>query len=176
MKILIAVEGSSCSDAAVEMVARQSWPAGTEMHVISVVQPHAPIASGPRGPSIKYYEEVEMAERQRARNVVEQATKIIARNAGSDGELKITAEVFTGSPRRIIVEEAERWAADLIILGSHDPLSLERRLLGSVSRAVAAQAACPVEIVRSRCTFEGKERPAQSCSPLRVASGVAARA
>jgi nucleotide-binding universal stress UspA family protein len=148
VKILLAVEGSSCSDAAVQMVARQTWPAGTEVRVISVVKPHAPLASGPRGPSIKYYEEVEMRERQRARKVVEQAKNLIGQNAGSNGGLKITTEVFLGSPKRIIVEEAQRWAADLIILGSHDRLSLERRLLGSVSEAVAAQATCPVEIVR----------------------------
>jgi nucleotide-binding universal stress UspA family protein len=148
VKILLAIEGSSCSEAAVQKVARQAWPAGTEVRVISVIKPHAPLASGPRGPSIKYYEEVEMADRQRARKIVEQATNIIGQNAGSTGGLKITTELFSGSPKRIIVEEAKRWAADLIILGSHDPLSLERRLLGSVSQVVAAQAACPVEIVR----------------------------
>lgn len=149
MKILLAVEGSSCSDAAVEMAARQTWPAGTEVRVISVVKPHAPLSSGPKGPAIKYYEDVEMAERQKASKVLEQAARLIGQHAGQNGGPNITTELLSGSPKRVIVEEARRWAADLIILGSHDYKSLERRLLGSVSQAVASQATCPVEIVRS---------------------------
>ena len=148
MKILLAIDGSSCSDAAVEIVAGRLWPAGTEVRVISVVKPHVSLVSGTLGPSIKYYEEAEMAEHQQALEVVERAANKIRSNGGSTEELKITTKLFFGSPKCIIVEEAERWAADLIILGSHDRLSWQRRLLGSVSAVVAAQAACPVEIVR----------------------------
>jgi nucleotide-binding universal stress UspA family protein len=58
--------------------------------------------------------------------------------------------VLTGSARRTIVEAAEAWGADLIVVGSHGYRSWERMLLGSVSQAVAAHAACSVEIVRCR--------------------------
>jgi nucleotide-binding universal stress UspA family protein len=148
VKILLAIDGTSCSDAAVEIVAGRLWPARTEVRVISVVKPHVSLASGTPGPSIKYYKEAEMAEHQQALEVVERAANKIRSNGGSTDELKITTELFFGSPKRIIVEEAERWAADLIILGSHNRLSWQRRLLGSVSAVVAAHAACPVEIVR----------------------------
>lgn len=147
MKILLAVEGSSCSDASVEMVAHRAWPAGTEVRVISVVKPYAPLASAPLRSSSEYYEEAEMAERKLALEAVERATRRISQNEGLSGKLKITTEIFLGSPKHIILEEAERFRADLIVLGSHDRLSLERRLLGSVSQVVAAQAPCPVEIV-----------------------------
>jgi nucleotide-binding universal stress UspA family protein len=147
VKILLAIDGTSCSDAAVEIVAGRLWPAGTEVRVISVVKPHVSLASGTPWPSIKYYKEAEMAEHQQALEVVERAANKIRSGGGSTDELKITTELFLGSPRRIIVEEAERWAADLIVLGSHDRLSWQRRLLGSVSAVVAAQATCPVEIV-----------------------------
>lgn len=88
-----------------------------------------------------------MAEHQRAREVVEHGANKISRYEGLIGKLKITTKIFLGSPKSIILDEAERFGADLIILGSHDRLSWERRLLGSVSQVVAAQAACPVEIV-----------------------------
>ena len=58
------------------------------------------------------------------------------------------AVVPDGSPKRIIVEEAETWGADLVVVGSHGYRSWERMLLGSVSQAVAAHAECSVEIVR----------------------------
>ena len=49
----------------------------------------------------------------------------------------------------MIVEEAERWGADLILVGSHGYGSVKRFMLGSVSQAVATHAPCSVEIVRA---------------------------
>jgi nucleotide-binding universal stress UspA family protein len=62
----------------------------------------------------------------------------------------VTTEVLTGSPKRIIVEEAETWGADLIVVGSHGYRGWERLLLGSVSQAVVSHADCSVEVVRCR--------------------------
>jgi nucleotide-binding universal stress UspA family protein len=53
-----------------------------------------------------------------------------------------------GTPQRMILEEAERWDADLIMLGSHGRHGIERLLIGSVSEAVALHAECSVEVVR----------------------------
>jgi hypothetical protein len=38
MKILLAVDGSSCSEMAVDVVARRPWPAESEIKVVSVVE------------------------------------------------------------------------------------------------------------------------------------------
>jgi nucleotide-binding universal stress UspA family protein len=50
----------------------------------------------------------------------------------------------------VILEEAERWDADLIVLGSHGYGLWQRFLLGSVSQAVVSHARCSVEVVRLR--------------------------
>lgn len=80
------------------------------------------------------------------------ATEKVARAAEQIREkapaLRITTEVFEESPKKVIVEEAERWRADLIIVGSHGYGPVKRFLLGSVSQAVALHAPCSVEIVR----------------------------
>lgn len=52
----------------------------------------------------------------------------------------------------MILEEAEAFGADLIVVGSHGHGMLERFLLGSVSQAVALHASCSVEIVRGQKT------------------------
>jgi nucleotide-binding universal stress UspA family protein len=53
-----------------------------------------------------------------------------------------------GSPKEAILDEAERWGADLIVVGSHGYGAIQRLFLGSVSLAVATNALCSVEIVR----------------------------
>ena len=39
MKLLLAVDGSACSDAAVNNVAHRPWPAGTTIKVFSSIEP-----------------------------------------------------------------------------------------------------------------------------------------
>jgi len=48
----------------------------------------------------------------------------------------------------VILDEAESWGADLIVLGSHGYNAWKRFLLGSVSQAVVSHAKCSVEVVR----------------------------
>jgi hypothetical protein len=50
----------------------------------------------------------------------------------------------------VILDEAERWGADLIVVGSHGYRAWERFLLGSVSQAVVSHAKCSVAVVRCR--------------------------
>ena len=62
----------------------------------------------------------------------------------------MTTAVLTGSPKAAILEDGEAFGADLIVVGSQGHGMIERFLLGSVSQAVALDAQCLVEIVRSR--------------------------
>ena len=66
----------------------------------------------------------------------------------SDKTLKITHEIIGGPPSQVIVEEAQKWGADLIVMGSRGLGAWNRLLLGSVSNAVVHHAKCSVEIVR----------------------------
>ena len=66
-------------------------------------------------------------------------------------ETRTVASPFIATVRRLYEtepDEAARWQADLIVLGSHGFGVVKRRLLGSVAQAVALQAPCSVEIVR----------------------------
>jgi nucleotide-binding universal stress UspA family protein len=71
--------------------------------------------------------------------------------------LPISSTVVVDSPKDAIVEEAERWGADLIVVGSHGYRCPDRAPLGSVSQAVATQAKCSVEIARRRRVVEDEE-------------------
>jgi nucleotide-binding universal stress UspA family protein len=58
----------------------------------------------------------------------------------------------------VILEEARRWDADLIIVGSHGRRGFKRFLLGSVSEAVAMKAHCSVVVVRGAKPASRKAR------------------
>src|SRR5687768_16706935 len=146
MRVLLATDGSPCSDAAVEEAARRPWPDDTQVRVVSVVEPPAPLIAEPYMVAVGYFEETEKALRQQASGAVERAAARL--RAQPHTPLQVSTQVLTGSPKRTLVEEAEEWGADLIVVGSHGYKSWERMLLGSVSQAVAAHARCSVLIVR----------------------------
>lgn len=148
MKILLATDGSDCSNAAVDAVAERPWPRGSEVKIISAIDPpYAPTTEAWALPD-SYFRELEAAGTEHAETAVNRAAKRLE-SAGS-GELVITTEVANGYAKDVILDEAERWDADLIVLGSHGYRGWRRFLLGSVSHAVATHARCSVEIVRHR--------------------------
>jgi len=149
MRILLAIDGSDHSEPAVSEIARQHFPADSEVRVISVVEPPNFSDTFPgEGVNMSLYVEIEKTAREWARAAVEKAAAKL-RADEECRQVNVTTEVLSGSPKRMILEEAEAFGADLIVVGSHGYGMLERFLLGSVSQAVALHARCSVLIVRS---------------------------
>ena len=144
MKILLAIDGSTCSDAAVEEVARRPWPEGSLVKVLTALEmPTPPTPEGWALP-VNYFEELDAALRKQGENIVNRAIQKLKTNK----TLLADAMLVPGSPRSVILDEAESWGADLIVLGSHGYSAWKRLLLGSVSQAVVSHAKCSVEVVR----------------------------
>jgi nucleotide-binding universal stress UspA family protein len=65
-----------------------------------------------------------------------------------------TLKVFSNVPIvkdrvfQVILDEAEKWKVDVIVLGSHGRSEFDRMVMGSVSEAVALHATCSVEVIR----------------------------
>ena len=147
MKILIAVDGSDASRLAVEEVARWPLVEGAEVRVLTVVDALYPSPPEGWGVSQEYLEEIERTATARARETAEAAAETLAaRHAGLD----VDCAILRGSPKFVILDHAEAWRADLVVLGSHGYTRLERLVIGSVSHAVASHARCSVMIVRPR--------------------------
>jgi nucleotide-binding universal stress UspA family protein len=149
MRILLAVDGSEFSDAAVEEIANRPWPPRSEVNVISVI--HLPFTPTPETQALpdSYYSQLERAERERTGSAVKRAiARLREGGASRETPLTLTSEVIVGHPSEIIIETAKKWGSDLIALGSHGYRGFTRFLLGSVSYAVASHAPCSVEIVR----------------------------
>lgn len=144
MKILLAIDGSPCSDAAVAEVTRRPWPNGSMVKVITAIETPLPPAPETWAVPLNYFEEMEAALRKQGEKVVGRALEKLKSNKA----LTHDAVLVPGSPRAAILDEAESWGADLIVLGSHGYSAWKRFLLGSVSQAVVSHAKCSVEVVR----------------------------
>jgi len=100
--------------------------------------------------AVDFYRETENAIRAQAETAVQQAKERLRGQEGiGPAEGQITREVLIGSPARRIVEEAQTWKADLIVIGSHGYGFWERMMLGSVSQSVVHHASCSVLVVRT---------------------------
>jgi nucleotide-binding universal stress UspA family protein len=60
----------------------------------------------------------------------------------------INMQVSVGDPRECILQAAETYGADLIVMGSHGRTGLTKFFIGSVSQAVAVHAPNSVVIIR----------------------------
>jgi len=146
MKILLAVDGSDYSKAAVDAVAERPWPEGTTVKIISAAELPYLATTEPWAVPDGYYVQTEHVASKQAEAAVREARHRL--QAGAEKPLELIGEVRTGRAEDVIIEEAERWPADLIVIGSHGYRGLTRFLLGSVSHAVATHAPCSIEIVR----------------------------
>src|SRR5918999_3932004 len=102
VKILLAVDGSEYSAAAVEAVAARPWPSGTAVRVLSAVEHVAPPAAE------VWYDAGGSLERTR-QELTKHADQLTAGVAETLREAGLTAEtaVADGAPRAVIAGGAE---------------------------------------------------------------------
>ncbi len=153
MKVLLAVDGSAFGEEAAREVARRPWPEGSEVRVISVVEPVSMPAVEPLALPQNYFDELERFAAEKAHTAVDSALKILRER--DDTAMKLSSDTPRGPAKQTIIGEAEAWGADLLVVGSHGYGFWSRLLLGSVSQSVAAHAPCSVEIIKRREREEG---------------------
>ena len=134
MNILLAIDPSGASDSAVGEVAARPWPSNTKICVLSVIDP----------PNVTVIPSLVQSATEAARALVRNAAdRLIGRGFDT------STHVILDHPRTAIVEYAEQWGADLIVVGSHGQGAIMRFLMGSVAQAAVRHAQCSVEVVRT---------------------------
>ena len=144
--IVIGVDGSSNAEAAVQAVARREWPEGTHARVIAVDDAVRPTGTAMAlvHTAASMVSESNQEQVTKMRRMTERAA-IELRAAG----LQVSPELVQGSPQRILCDEAKKWDADCLFVGSRGfSGTLEGFRTGSVSTALVTNAPCSVEVVR----------------------------
>jgi nucleotide-binding universal stress UspA family protein len=137
VRISIGVDFSRSSELALEEIRRRPWPAGTEIRLVTVVQPLDVAVSQTFAP--EFTETKAAVARERIDAMAAQL---------SDQRFPVSTAVLAGHPRSTLNDDAARWKADLLVVGSRGFGLFRRLLLGSVAAAVVRGAPCSVEIVR----------------------------
>jgi len=145
VRVLIGVDGSNGAAEAARAVAGRKWPKGTEIRFVAVYDPVTPTMAGLVIPRVVHWVDEENRETiQLALKTVEFLERQFRSNNLSTSHL-----IVAGEPKRVLLDEADRWRADCIFVGARGLSRINRFLLGSVSAAVAARAHCSVEVIRS---------------------------
>ena len=137
-RILFPTDGSDGTVAALEHAIEHALTYEATLHVLYVIEETYPVveAGAP--------ETLDALERHGERALEEVRTK--AKAAGVEA---IQGRVAGGSPYRQIVEYADEYDIDLIVMGTHGRRGVDRYLLGSVAEKVVRTADCPVLTVKS---------------------------
>ena len=143
MKILLATDGTKCSEDAINILSNFNLSVGDSIRIISVIDMALPFSIDLYGGFPQPNIEVEKTIKENADKILTESSKKIE-SLLSKRVVEITSDVLFGSPESRIVETAEEMNADLIIVGSHGYNSWERLLLGSVSDSVVHHAPCSV--------------------------------
>lgn len=138
VRILLGLEGSFGSTAAVDEIAGRPWPLASEVRIVTVIDPQRAV---PNSPTLR-----QPTTASRVENFVQAATEKL-----TDADLTVTSRIEHGDPKQLLIAAAEEWGAECIFIGaSCEPQSFERLLLGTVATAVVARAHCSVEVIRRR--------------------------
>src|SRR5438034_5319033 len=114
MRILLAIDDSKFSEAAVEAVIEQARPHGIEVRILHVVEPPPLLVGRELGGYEPALQDALEFQKQHAEALVAKTAELL-RVRG----LKATAALEVGDPKSKILDAAEEWHANLIVLGSH---------------------------------------------------------
>ena len=134
-KIMVATDGSPCSQAAVERAVRFARAYDGEVEIVSVVD----VAPELYGDAPDLVEELG----RKAKDYADAAVKIVQGKG-----ISATPHVVEGLAYEVIPELARTLGAQVIVVGSHGRTGMGRLLLGSVAEKVIGLASCPVLVAR----------------------------
>src|SRR3982751_4046212 len=156
MRVLIGYDGSPFADAAMDDLQRAGLPADTQALVLAVadVWPQVPglYRAAAVGAPLDLSAEVLVANNELVTHARAEAAELAERARGRLVEMfpgwRVEAESVSDSPGSALVERAEQFKGDLIVIGSHGRGALGRLIFGSISQKVVRYAHCSVRVGR----------------------------
>jgi nucleotide-binding universal stress UspA family protein len=134
MKILIAIDSSNYGEEILNEVERYGWPQTTEFKLLMVIAPCDLLES-------------EKKFQQTSRILLDTRVNVFKNKMPSH---KVSSQVLEGLAAKTIVDAAEDWRADWIVIGSRGESGPHKSAIGSVAADVMTQAFCSVQLIKVR--------------------------
>jgi nucleotide-binding universal stress UspA family protein len=151
-KILVPVDFSDCSSAALEYALRLASDSGAQLYIVHVDE--LLDVTIPAIPPIEGGYVCESLWDERRQHVRDRLAKVVPSSANVAYEYRC----LMGAPAYEILKFADRERIDLIVMGSHGKTGVSRLLTGSVAEKVMRRSNCPVLILKTHT--EQTEGPA----------------
>jgi nucleotide-binding universal stress UspA family protein len=140
-RILVPVDGSPTSNSGLDEAIRLARAGRSKIRLLHIIDDTLAFNS-PDGAGVNYMLD---ALRGSAKQALTDASDRV-RRAKLKAETGLV-ENFTGRVADAIVEQAKRWRADVIVMGTHGRRGLDRLLIGSNAELVVRQSQVPVLLV-----------------------------
>ncbi len=159
MKIVIGYDGSNAANESLKNLANAGLPPGAQVRIVRAVVPLLPLESlAPVGDGITWYADAykdAVANHEKtvahAKMQAQDAVKLLK---GMFPSWKITTVVTEEVPAKAILEAAEIWKADLIIVGSSGWNEITKVVIGSVADKVLSHAHCTVRLAKKGAGYK----------------------
>lgn len=138
--ILIPVDGSPTSEHALQEALRLTQQHRAQLELIYVVENIL------NKEGFVIYPELQEAMRNKGRKILTQAQNVV-QEAGMTAETKLL-EAGGARIASVILTEAKRWQADLIVIGTHGRTGISKLIFGSVAEGVIRTSHIPVLLIR----------------------------
>ena len=142
-KIMIAVDNSSCSEKAAKAGYAMASKFGAEVALVNIIEP-IPADVNPDLTLAPVFLETYDNSEENSHILLKEMEKKFGEG------VKTTYKSVLDSAAHGIVQQAEEWAADLIVIGTYGRTGLYHFLMGSVAEHVARKSACPVMIIPNK--------------------------
>ena len=139
-RILVCVDFSEVTDAVVGYAKNLSALAGAEVRLLHVAAPNPDFVGFEAGPDV-VRNQVAVALREEHRKL-EHLAEMFA-----EAKVRATPLMVQGPTSDTILEQARRYSASLIVLGSHGHGALHDLIAGSTAREVLKKSPVPVLVV-----------------------------
>jgi len=146
-KIAVAVDGSETSDTALDEAIKLAGEMGSTLLLLHVCE-EVPVMWEPDGMNVAPIQDIMKAIAGAAKALLEKCKERVARQ-GVAVETKLV-ESAGGRLGGVISYEAQKWNADLLVVGTHGRKGIEHLLMGSVAEGAIRTAAMPVLLVRAK--------------------------
>jgi nucleotide-binding universal stress UspA family protein len=142
---MLALDGSKVSDSLVGEIIKLTKNQDVNLRIIHVVD-ESLVYYG--GPAFDYLSLIALW-RKEGEDILDNAAKIIT----TQSSIKVETSILELKPPQgrvadVIVEEAKKWPADLLVIGTHGRRGFSRLFLGSVAENTIRISTTPVLLVR----------------------------